>query len=93
VNRIKLYLDADVHPRIALVLRERGFDALSAQEIERKEISDEEQLEFAISQDKAILTHNTGHFAKLHKDCMDAGKEHNGIKERYQLSLFRHLLN
>ena len=79
MNKIKLYLDADVHPKIASVLREREFDSISAQEVEREKISDEDQLDFSISQSRAILTYNTKHFTKLHKDYMDVGKEHCGI--------------
>ena len=87
MSKIRLYLDEDVHPKIAFLLRERGFDAISAQEIEKREISDDKQLEFAISQDRVILTYNTGHFAKLHIGYIDTGRKHKGIIVSPQLPI------
>ena len=44
-----VYLDADVHPIVARILRGRGFDALSANEAGHRYASDGEQLDFAVA--------------------------------------------
>jgi hypothetical protein len=56
---VRLYLDEDVHKRVAASLRLRNFDAISAHEIDRLALSDEEQLEAAASLDRALFTFNT----------------------------------
>lgn len=53
---IKLYLDEDVHKRIALSLRLKGYDVISAHEVRNHGIPDYEQLEYAISEERAIFT-------------------------------------
>lgn len=75
----KLYLDEDVHKRIALSLRLKGYDVISAHEVRNHGIPDYEQLEYAISEERAIFTFNAGDFIKLHEEYLKAGKEHYGI--------------
>ncbi|MEW5717662.1 MAG: DUF5615 family PIN-like protein [Chloroflexota bacterium] len=76
---IALYLDADVDKRLAEELRKRGVDAVSAREIGRDLVSDEDQLEYAISQQRAVLTHNSRHWEPLFEEYWNAGKEQFGI--------------
>ncbi len=76
---IKLYLDADVHKRLAEALRLRGFNAVSARELGFDELKDKAQLQFAVSQERALLTFNSVHFIELHKEYILAGKHHCGI--------------
>ena len=76
---IKLYLDEDVHKKIALALRLKGYNVISAHEIKKQGITDYNQLDNAISEQRAIFTFNIGDFQKLHKKYLDAGKEHFGI--------------
>ena len=45
-----ILLDEDVHFGLAHALRVRGFEALHAQELERKGRADEDQLEYAARQ-------------------------------------------
>ncbi len=52
---IGLYTDADVDQELARQLRRRGFDAMSAREVNNYLSTDNEQLEFAITQRWAIL--------------------------------------
>ena len=40
--KIELFLDEDVHSGLAHVLRKRGYDAIHAQELDRKGLSDSE---------------------------------------------------
>ena len=76
---IKLYLDEDVHKKIAIALRVKGYEVISAHEVKNWNISDMEQLEYAISNGQAIFTFNCGDFAKLHKEYMRNSKIHYGI--------------
>jgi len=74
-----LYLDEDVHKKIATALRLKGYDVLSAHEVGKHGISDIQQLEFAISEKRAIFTFNAGDFNRLHKEYLEKGKKHFGI--------------
>jgi len=47
---IKLYLDEDVHKKIALALRLKGYDVISAHEIMKQSIADYQQLDYAINE-------------------------------------------
>ena len=64
---IRLYLDEDVHKQVALALRVRGYDVVSVHELEKWNLSDEEQLAFAVSNNRAIFTFNRGDFAKIRR--------------------------
>ena len=48
-NKIRLFLDEDVHPDLAPVLRKMGFDAVSTVELGRKGETDLSQLQYAVS--------------------------------------------
>ena len=76
---IALYTDADVHGELAEQLRAREYDALSAVEAGNADLSDLQQLEFAISQGRAILTFNIQDFEPLHKHYVNSGRDHFGI--------------
>jgi hypothetical protein len=52
----RLYLDEDVHRRVASALRLRNFDAVSAHEVERWGLSDEEQLSYAAAKGRVLFT-------------------------------------
>lgn len=84
---IKLYLDEDVHKKAAIALRARGYDVISAHEVQNWGISDFQQLEYAISQGRAIFTFNKGDFTRLHKECIQRGKSHFGILLSKQIPL------
>jgi predicted nuclease of predicted toxin-antitoxin system len=49
--KIALLIDEDVHSGLAHALRKRGYDAVHAQELDRKGRSDSQQLRFASEQD------------------------------------------
>src|SRR5215212_8105480 len=93
---IRLYLDEDVQKRVAPALRLRGFDATNVHELQRKGLSDEEQLELAATEGRTIFTYNTSDFLKLHLDWVRLTKEHAGIIVSDQLPIgevTRRLLN
>jgi len=76
---LRLYTDEDVTDLLARSLRGRGFDAVSAHEIDLRGISDEDQLSCATAQDRAILTFNVRDFVALHRRIMTEGGRHAGI--------------
>ena len=76
---IKLYLDEDVDPLLARVLRDRGIDCLSTREAHNLGKSDSEQFAFAASQRRAILTLNVRDFVRLAREAATGGPEHCGI--------------
>jgi predicted nuclease of predicted toxin-antitoxin system len=73
---IRLYLDEDVRPTLAEILRMRGYDAVSCIELGKIGATDKEQMLTAIREERAILTHNIRDFVKLHQNFK---KEHFGI--------------
>ena len=83
--KIALFLDEDVHSGLAHALRKRGYDAVHAQELERKGRSDSEQLLFAVGQERCFLSFNVRDFVILHNEYTKAQREHWGIIVSKQL--------
>jgi hypothetical protein len=75
----KLHLNEHLSPRLAAQLRKHGFDVTSTLELGMVEADDDEQLAFAASQQRALVTFNHQHLAPLHKQYVEQGKEHWGI--------------
>ncbi len=93
---IRLYLDEDVHKRVAAALRLRHFDVVSAHEVGRWGLSDEEQLTYAASERWALLTYNTPDYIQIHLAWLQRGQEHSGIIVSDQIAIgetVRRLLN
>lgn len=63
---IRLLIDENVDANLTLELRKRGIDAINVQEINKRSIDDDTLLEHAISEKRAVVTHNIRHFATLH---------------------------
>ncbi|MGA1282834.1 MAG: DUF5615 family PIN-like protein [Prochlorothrix sp.] len=73
-----LYTDEDTSNLVATLLRSRGFDILTTIEAGRMGYSDAEQLSYAASQNRCVLTHNRVDFEILHLEaarnqCFHAG--------------------
>jgi len=75
----KLYLDEDVHKKVATALRLKGYDVVSAHEVQNQSLSDKRQLEYAVSEQRVIFTFNAGDFDRLHKEYLKTGRERYGI--------------
>ena len=73
---VRLYLDEDVRPLLAEILRDRGHDAISAVHTRRLGLTDEEQLSLAIAERRALVTHNIRDFVQLHPKFAD---RHDGL--------------
>jgi len=76
---IDLYLDEDVNVLIADLVRARGFRVTTTQAAGQIGTTDANQLAFAASQRKAILTHNRVHFEALAQAYFEEKKTHSGI--------------
>ena len=76
---IELYHDEDVSALIADLVRARGFSALTTLQAENTGKSDAEQLEFAASGQKVLLTHNRVDFERLAQNYFEQDKTHHGI--------------
>lgn len=77
--RPRVYLDEDVHGAVAAGLRRRGFDVVATIEVGRSGTSDAQQLEFAVSEGRVLVTFNRGDFARLHAEYLRQGRAHAGI--------------
>jgi len=84
---ISLLLDEDIQIALATALRKRGVDALHVQELERKGMTDFEQLIFAAHEQRCFVTYNVKDFVILHNNFVNAGREHWGIFVSKQLAI------
>jgi predicted nuclease of predicted toxin-antitoxin system len=79
LEKIKLYIDEDITDRLAVVLRSRGYDVISAHEVEMRGKTDIEQLVYATNNKRVILTQNVKHFIDLQREYFKKGLKHYGI--------------
>jgi hypothetical protein len=72
-----LYADEDFPLQVVVRLRELGHDVLTAHDAGQanRALPDEQVLDFAVAQYRAVLTLNRRHFVRLHL----AGAGHGGI--------------
>jgi predicted nuclease of predicted toxin-antitoxin system len=82
---LRLYFDRHIMARLAVDLRERGFDVLTTEEARNDTATDEEQLAFATAEQRSILTFNIRDFAPLHEQWSAAKRMHAGIVVSRQL--------
>jgi len=68
-NPARLYLNEHIPPRLAGQLRRYGFDAVSSQEAKMLSQDDEQQMAWAASEQRAIVTFN---FADLRSTSRQA---------------------
>lgn len=79
MEKIKLYIDEDLTDRLAVALRSRGYDVISAHEVTMRGKTDKAQLEFATRNNRVLLTRNIKHFITLQKEYYKHGLLHKGI--------------
>jgi uncharacterized protein with PIN domain len=74
-----IHTDEDVSRRVATLLRARGFDVTTTSEQGMLSQFDTQQLAYAASVDRCLLTHNRVDFERLHLEYMTEGREHSGF--------------
>lgn len=77
--RIKLYLDEDVLPLLAALIRQRGYDVVSAHELGHQGLSDEDHLTFATNQGRILVSYNVRDYHRLALQRFMSGEDHAGI--------------
>ena len=82
--RPRLYLDEDVAPELARMLRDRGYDAISVHEVGTNGLTDGEQLERATGEGRVLLTYNYRDFLLMSDEWSRAGRPHAGIVISYR---------
>lgn len=78
-NAPKLHLDEHLSPRLSTQLRRYGFDVVCSHEVGLLSKSDEEQIAFAVSENRAIVTANFRDFVFLHEHYATMNEAHWGI--------------
>ena len=76
---MRFLLDEDLTPSIAEIARGLGLDAVSVHEIGRRGFEDEEQLRFAASQQRILVTRNRDDFLRLMALFFQTGEFHPGL--------------
>ena len=83
---IRLYIDADITYKLAQALRARGFDAMAAHEVGMAEASDDEQMAYAATEGRAVLTCNAQDFTPIFREYWSSQRDHSGIIVSEQLA-------
>ena len=76
---MKFYLDEDLAPAIAVDLRQKGVDVISAHEIGNVALGDEEQLVFATRLGRCLVSGNARDFRSLGHAAVEQRRPHAGI--------------
>lgn len=76
---MKVYLDEDLSPSVALLLRQRSVDATSAADVGNSQLGDRAQLEYASGEGRAIVSRNVVDFLRLAHDAVATNTAHAGI--------------
>ena len=77
---MKLLLDEMYGPAVAALLRDWGHDVIAVKE--RPDLiglPDEDLLQVATAEGRAVVTENVKHFAAIHRYILAAGQRHSGL--------------
>jgi predicted nuclease of predicted toxin-antitoxin system len=72
-------MDEDVNPRAAEIALGFGLDVVSVHELGRRGLDDWEQMAYAASEKRTIVTRNRDDFIKLTVAAYQSGKPHHGV--------------
>lgn len=73
MEQIKFYPDEHIHSAVAGGLRRRGVDVLTVQEAGRSGFSDREQLAFALTEQRVMVTMDSDFLTLAVEDISHAG--------------------
>lgn len=76
---MRFYLDENLSPRVAEILRARGLDVVSAHDVRNTQLDDRSQLRYAAGDRRAIVTCDIADFTELAGEFIAANLEHAGI--------------
>ena len=76
---MRLYLDEDLNPLIAGLLRDRGIDAVGAHERNSRGLSDAGQLDLAAREGRCLVTANRDDFIRLTTERLATRGPHAGV--------------
>lgn len=76
---MKVYLDENLSPEIAKILRDAHVDAVSAHEVGNVQLDDRAQLSYATRESRAVVTANVVDFLALAREAIEKNTEHAGI--------------
>ena len=76
---MKYFLDEDLSPKIAELLRKQSVDCISAHEVGMLQASDVEQLKFAARNRRCLLTRNRDDFIRLTVQFFNEHLQHYGV--------------
>jgi predicted nuclease of predicted toxin-antitoxin system len=76
---MKFYLDENLSPTIAEIMKKIGADAISAHQVGMSGAADEEQLDLAAGQMRCLVTFNRDDFILISKMYLDSNRPHCGI--------------
>jgi len=78
-NPVRFLLDEDLPPKVAIIARSLGLDAISVHHIGRTGLSDEDQLRFNASQARILVTRNRDDFIALTHRAYATNAPHHGV--------------
>lgn len=76
---MRYYLDEDLSPKIAEILRKNHIDAISAHEVGMLQTSDIEQMDRASSEGRCLVTRNRNDFIRITVQFFNEHRPHTGI--------------
>lgn len=76
---MKFYLDEDISPKVADILRRDDIDAMSAHGAEMLQASDRAQLMRAAAEQRIMVTRNRNDFIRLSVQFFNEMRPHHGV--------------